>query len=244
MRVRMRKLALITLASLLMVPFQNCSQQFKHGSKMEASNSSSAPENGTGYGGKVYVADQGIHACTGGGAFVQMRTVSATEGVIERDNCADLPAPVPVDLTAPDITPIYSTRPEAPFDIYILRSIVVETALPVAPLRPMRVQFACRGTDSLGQPVKMVIKEDASVVPSYYNATVQYSGNQERHMPALNLSASPGGNKVFSGNNAGATYSMEITDPTVNPQPWATTLTYSEAGSTLNATLNCYSSHY
>lgn len=132
-----------TLFLVLVLAFQNCSP-------VDFENKESAPpvrqsENGTGYGGKVYVAYQVYSPC-GDGTNVESRltTLSRTQGIIDRRDCRNI-APELVDLTSSDAVAYFSNRAENPFDLYTLQERVFETLPPVPYVGRSYIDYACHG---------------------------------------------------------------------------------------------------
>lgn len=202
----------VLFVTILLVPFQNCSQASFTSNSTETQNASSAPQlpgsqqNGTGYGGKTYINYLLASNVCGDGTQINSRftTDSATSAIVDRDLCQGI-APVAISLVAPSGIDHYSTKIENPFDLFVFRSLIFEAPQPVSPLIPTRVTHVCLGETWVasgggGEPAKVVVSTTTVGVPVITATASVVSGGVKREYLMKNLTpttSSPGSKKVI-----------------------------------------------
>lgn len=220
MKTKMSRGFWVLFVTIMLVPFQNCSQANFTSNTTETQNAASQiqlPENqqnGTGYGGKTYTNYLiGSNACSDGTQInARFTTDSATSAIMDRDLCQGI-APVSIPLTAPTAIDHYSTKIENPFDLYVFRSLIFQAPQPVSPLVPTRITHVCMGDAWVGgasgsELAKIVVSTTTVGVP-VVTATVSItSGGVKREYLMRNLTPTPtsAGSTKVSGNDGIASY--------------------------------------
>lgn len=223
----------ITLGVLL-IAFQNCSPaKFGVMNGQSTAASESETDNGTGYGGKLYVSRRPSWNPCADGTFIagRMLTINRTQAVMDRSNC-DPVAPRTIDLTASDIVGFYSARAENPFDLYVYDEQIFEAAPPKPYVGNSFIMYACFGSErdaasGLNRITRVVMTEnpDPNNLTNYTSTIMSRIGGvpqpgSENIIKDLSAQWDPATQrKTYSGSTAG--YFQLLIDYTFYPRPGA-----------------------